>query len=500
MTSSHDVLIVTAMEIEARAMRRGAPGATVVRSGIGPRRARDAARKIMASPVRARAGAVAGFAGAVTQGLAPGDVVVADRIDGGGASVHLPGAELLAGALRSAGLRVHVGPIVSSERLVRGEGRAALGRDGVLAVDMESAWLLDSLPSGARAVIRVVVDTPEHELASAASLANGVRAYRVLVRCAPVIERWAEAVRHRRVVLAQPRSFCAGVDRAIDTVTGAIDRFGAPVYVRKQIVHNTHVVADLERRGAVFVDELDEVPDGSTVVFSAHGVTPAVRDDAARRPLRVIDATCPLVAKVHTEVRRFARAGNTVMLIGHPGHDETVGTMGEVPGIKLVDLKADVDAIEVDDPDRVAYVTQTTLAMDEVSDVVTRLHERFPSIVGPAADDVCYATQNRQDAVRRLAEACDIVLVVGSTNSSNSNRLVEVAKRQGCRSWLIEDATELRVEMLDADRIGVTAGASAPESIVQEVVACIGGLGPVDVEQLTGHVEEVRFALPVEVR
>jgi 4-hydroxy-3-methylbut-2-enyl diphosphate reductase len=500
MTSSPDVLVVTAMAIEARAVHRGAPGVRVVRSGIGPRRARHAARAIKAELVPARAGVIAGFAGAVTQGLAPGDVVVADRVDRAGASVHLPGAQLLAAALQSAGLQVHVGPIVSSERLVRAGGRASLGREGVLAVDMESAWLLDSLPADARAVIRVVVDTPEHELTSPATLGNGVRAYRALVRSASVIERWSAAVRHRQVVLAQPRSFCAGVDRAIDTVTNAIDRFGAPVYVRKQIVHNTHVVADLERRGAVFVDELDEVPDGATVVFSAHGVTPAVREEATHRPLRVIDATCPLVAKVHTEVRRFARAGNTVMLIGHPGHDETVGTMGEVPGIKLIDLTADVDAIEVEDPDRVAYVTQTTLAMDEVRDVVTRLHERFPSIVGPTAADVCYATQNRQDAVRRLADVCDNVLVVGSANSSNSNRLVEVAKRQGRRAWLIEDATELGIEMLDAERIGVTAGASAPESLVQEVVACIGALGSVDVEQLRGHVEEVRFALPVEVR
>jgi 4-hydroxy-3-methylbut-2-enyl diphosphate reductase len=302
------------------------------------------------------------------------------------------------------------------------------------------------------------------------------------------------------VVLAQPRSFCAGVERAINTVTGALDRFGAPVYVRKQIVHNTHVVHDLERRGAIFVEELDEVPDGATVVFSAHGVAPAVRDDAGARPLRVIDATCPLVAKVHAEVRRFSRAGNTVMLIGHPGHDETEGTMGEVPGIKLVDLTDDVDRIDVDDPGRVAYVTQTTLALDEVHDVVVRLHERFPSIVAPAADDICYATQNRQDAVRRLARTCDAVLVVGSVNSSNSNRLVEVAHREGCAAWLIEDETDLRADMLAGTRIGITAGASAPESVVQRVVHVMRHLGSVTVVQQPGDVEEVRFAVPAEVR
>ena len=498
MTGSRSFVVLSAMAIEARAVRRGAPDVTVIRTGVGPRRARHAVRSPSLSHVEAVA--VAGFGGGLTAEVQPGDVVVANRVDSALGSVTVSAAPVLAAALRQAGLRVHVGPIASVDHLVRSGERAALAATGALAVDMESAWLLGGLPASAHAVVRVIVDTPEHELLSPGSVVNGVRACRALTRAAAVLQQWGSAVRPRHVVLAQPRSFCAGVDRAIDTVTGAIARFGAPVYVRKQIVHNTHVVADLERRGAIFVEELGEVPDGATVVFSAHGVSPDVRDEAAGRPLRVIDATCPLVAKVHAEVRRFSRAGNTVVLIGHAGHDETVGTLGEVPGIKLIDLTEDVDRLEVDDPGRVAYVTQTTLAVDEVQDVVNRLHERFPAIVGPAADDICYATQNRQDAVRRLARICDLVLVVGSPNSSNSNRLVEVAHREGCAAVLIEDETELRLDVFDAVTVGVTAGASAPEAIVQSVVDCIAGLGPITVEQLAGEVEEVRFALPAEVR
>jgi len=305
----------------------------------------------------------------------------------------------------------------------------------------------------------------------------------------------------RTVILAGPRSFCAGVERAIETVERALERFGTPVYVRRQIVHNRHVVAGLEARGAVFVRELDEIPDGATVVLSAHGVAPAVRDAAASRDLRVVDATCPLVAKVHHEVRRFHARGYQVVLIGHDGHDETEGTLGEADGIMLVSHIDDIAGLQPDNPDHMAYVTQTTLSPDDVADVVEVLSERFPGVVGPPAADVCYATQNRQDAVRAIAESCDLVLVVGSSNSSNAARLVEVAARAGCRAQLLEDETELQLEWLhDASTVGVTAAASTPPALVERVVAALAALGPVRIEERSVRSEHVNFPLPPEVR
>lgn len=315
------------------------------------------------------------------------------------------------------------------------------------------------------------------------------------------LDAWARAQGPRTVLLAGPRSFCSGVVRAIDIVERALDRFGAPVYVRRQIVHNRHVVDELTRRGAVFVDELDEVPDGATVVFSAHGVAPAVRAEADGRDLQVIDATCPLVAKVHAEIRRFDRQGYGVILVGHSGHDETEGTLGEVDGIRLVTTADDAEAVEVADPARVACVTQTTLAPDDVADVIGRLERRFPGLARPAADDICYATQNRQDAVRAIAAECDLLLVVGSPNSSNSNRLVEVARRSGCPAELVDDVADIRLEWLAGARtVGVTAGASAPESVVRRVIDALAALGPVDVSERAVTTESVRFALPSEVR
>jgi 4-hydroxy-3-methylbut-2-enyl diphosphate reductase len=303
------------------------------------------------------------------------------------------------------------------------------------------------------------------------------------------------------VVLAAPRSFCAGVDRAVEIVERALDRFGPPVYVRRQIVHNRHVVEDLERQGAVFVEELDDVPEGATVVFSAHGVAPAVRARADGRGLRVIDATCPLVAKVHAEARRFARQGYRLVLIGHAGHDETEGTLGEVPGIALVEDEDDVAGVDVDDPGRVAYLTQTTLALDEVSGVVASLRKRFPALVGQANDDICYATQNRQDAVRALARDCDAVLVAGSANSSNSNRLAEVAERAGCAARLVDDESDLDLVWLaGAGTVGITAGASTPNSVVDRLVAALAALGPVEVTERRVTEESLRFALPKELR
>ena len=306
----------------------------------------------------------------------------------------------------------------------------------------------------------------------------------------------------RRVLLAGPRSFCAGVERAIDTVERALERFGAPVYVRKQIVHNTHVVSDLEQRGAVFVDELSGVPVAATVVLSAHGVSPEVRAEARRRDLRVIDATCPLVNKVHVEARRFAQDGYRIVLVGHRGHEEIEGTLGEAPDrIEVVDSIEAVHRLDIGDDEPVAYLAQTTLATDEVAEIVDALRWRFPRAVGPGTDDICYATQNRQDAVRRVARRSDVVIVVGSANSSNSNRLVEVAEREGCEAHLIDDPTALDPGWISgATTVGLTAGASAPETLVGDVVAALGGLGPLELEEDAVTTERVRFRAPDGVR
>jgi len=303
----------------------------------------------------------------------------------------------------------------------------------------------------------------------------------------------------RTVLLASPRSFCAGVERAIDIVEHALTKHGRPVYVRKQIVHNSHVVADLESRGAVFVDELAEVPPGSTVVFSAHGVSPAVHAEAERRELGVIDATCPLVTKVHTEARRFATRGDTVLLIGHAGHEEVEGTLGEAPEHTiLVEDVAQARVVTVPDPKRVSYLTQTTLAVDETEEIVAVLRSRFPRLRGPATDDICYATTNRQHALSSVAADADLVLVIGSTNSSNSVRLVELARRASTAAYLIDDAGDIRPEWLTGVRtVGVTAGASAPPRLVDEVVAA---LGPVTVLVRETATESIRFTLPVTVR
>jgi len=313
---------------------------------------------------------------------------------------------------------------------------------------------------------------------------------------------WWAAHRARRVLLAAPRSFCAGVERAVEIVERSLERFGTPVYVRRQIVHNQYVVSDLERRGAVFVQELDEVPDGATVVLAAHGVAPSVRQAAERRALTVVDATCPLVAKVHREARRFVAEGRRIVLIGHADHEEVEGTVGEAPEhIAVVADADDVARLDLAENAPVAYLTQTTLAVDETRDVVERLQARFANLVGPAADDICYATQNRQDAVRALAPECDVVLVVGSANSSNTMRLVEVARRHGARAELVEDATALRLEWLaGATTVGVTAGASAPETLVQGVVDAVGALGPISVSEHRTTEEHVRFTLPQQVR
>jgi 4-hydroxy-3-methylbut-2-enyl diphosphate reductase len=306
-----------------------------------------------------------------------------------------------------------------------------------------------------------------------------------------------------KLLLAAPRGYCAGVDRAVQTVERALELYGAPVYVRKEIVHNKHVVEQLRERGAVFVEELDDsIPAGAVTVFSAHGVSPAVHAEAERRSLSTIDATCPLVTKVHREALKFAAEGYTIVLIGHGGHEEVEGTMGEAPDhIVLVETEDDVDALEVADPEKLAYVSQTTLSVDETRAIINRLRERFPSIIGPRTDDICYATTNRQAAVKQMAVHCDLVLVIGSRNSSNSNRLVEVAREHGAASYLIDNEDQVREEWLEGTRVvGITSGASAPEELVQRLIAFFRARGTETVEEFEVVQEDVRFMLPKTIR
>jgi len=305
----------------------------------------------------------------------------------------------------------------------------------------------------------------------------------------------------KRVLLLKPRGFCAGVVRAIDIVQIALDTFGAPIYVRKEIVHNSYVVDDLARKGAIFVNELDEVPSGARVIYSAHGVSPAVRASAKERGLKVIDATCPLVTKVHVEAIKFARQGYSLVLVGHRDHEEVEGTQGEAPDVtQVVSTVQEVDALVVPDPEKVAYLTQTTLSLDEARYMIDALKKKFPSIVGPHAQDICYATENRQTAVKNVAHGADLVLVVGSANSSNSNRLVEVSKNLDTNSHLIDRAEAIRPEWLDGiDTVAVTAGASAPEVLVQDVVAYLQSKGYGDVDEVEVMPENVRFGLPPEI-
>jgi 4-hydroxy-3-methylbut-2-en-1-yl diphosphate reductase len=303
------------------------------------------------------------------------------------------------------------------------------------------------------------------------------------------------------VLLANPRGFCAGVERAIETVERALELHGAPIYVRHEIVHNRYVVEDLRAKGAVFVEELDEVPAGATVIFSAHGVSKQVRADAERRGLKVFDATCPLVTKVHVEVARMLRAGYELVMIGHRGHPETEGTMGQATrGMHLVETVDDVAQLEVGTPDKVAYVTQTTLSIDDARAIVAALKARFPAIRGPKKDDICYATQNRQDAVKFMAPQCEVVIVVGSPNSSNSNRLREVAEHMGAQAYMVDRAADLRPEWIAGKRrVGVTAGASAPQVLVDELIARLKEFGAGSVRQLDGITERVVFTLPKEL-
>ncbi|SEG40978.1 4-hydroxy-3-methylbut-2-enyl diphosphate reductase [Thermomonospora echinospora] len=486
--------VCAALGIEARALARG--GLHVTRTGMGPRRTLAAAARLPTFDALA----MAGFAGALDDRLRPGDLLVATEVRVGDRTLRCRSAELLASRLARGGGRVRLGPLVSTDHLVSGAERRALAATGALAVDMESGFL--AAVSGTRpwAVVRAIVDTSDRPLLHPSTIGGALAARRRLREVGPALTDWAAALGPRRVLLPSPRSFCAGVERAIEVVERALDRYGAPVYVRKQIVHNTHVVDGLRRRGAVFVEELDEVPPGAVVVFSAHGVAPAVREQAGRAGLRVIDATCPLVAKVHAEARRLAARGDLVALIGHAGHEETEGTLGEAPdSTVLVETVEDVANLPAGR--RVSYLMQTTLAADEAGRVADAIRRRFPDAQGPRSADICYATTNRQRAVCEVTGEADLVLVVGSANSSNSRRLVEVAEREGTPALLVDGPADIPLDRLaGVGTVGLTAGASAPPALVDAVVEALRGLGPVRVEERSVVTETVEFGLPKEVR
>jgi 4-hydroxy-3-methylbut-2-en-1-yl diphosphate reductase len=495
-----DLLLLVSTRREGRALAASAAQAKVARAGSGPIKAASSARG-RAVPGRHRAVAVVGMGSGLRDDVVPGTVVVADRVlaEDGSLIAVLDSSAVIAAELAARGAPVMLGPLIStSDEASSATRRATLAATGALAADQQTAWILSAPWDIPAAAVRVIEDDSRR---GREWRARRSRAIRQLEQVGLVVSAWSQAISDRQVLLAGPRSFCAGVERAISTVERALDRYGAPVYVRRQIVHNRHVVEGLEQRGAVFVQELDEVPRGSIAVLSAHGVSPAVRAEATAKDLRVIDATCPLVTKVHNEVRRFAESGFQMVLIGHGGHDETEGTLGESDDISIVTRPSDVDRLEVRDPKKLAYLTQTTLSPSDVSQIVSKLSERYPAIVGPRAADICYATQNRQDAVLAIAPECDLMLVVGSSNSSNAARLVEVSERAGCRAVLIDDETQLRVDWLRPARtVGVTAAASSPPHLVDRVVQAVRGLGATEVETRITRTENVTFPLPMEVR
>lgn len=495
------LLVVAALRSEYLALLGTSADAILERCGMGPEKVAGWLPRLPG--LAPDAVAVVGVAGGLDPALRPGDVVVATEVrDGADRTVLRAGGPLVA-ELRAMGLRVRTGPIVSTDHIVTDSAeRERLAATGAIAVDMESAAVARAaraLPGNPpTVVVRVIVDAAYAPLARLGTVAAGAKALAILRKLGPALQPWADLIGPRQVLLAGPRSFCAGVDRAIDIVEQALKRYPHPIYVRRQIVHNAHVVEDLQRQGVIFVDELDEVPDDTTVIFSAHGVAPAVRIEAARRSLRVIDATCPLVAKVHSEAKRFVARGQRVLLIGHAGHDEVEGTLGEAPGeITLVENAAEAETVEVEDPSKVAYVLQTTLAVDDAAATVATLRRRFPNLEASPTDDICYATTNRQRAVGAVASDCDVLLVIGSDNSSNSRRLVEVSEAIGTPAYLVEDANEVRARWLrDVQTIGLTAGASAPPHLVDELVEMLRTFGPVDVTERVVAQEDITFSLP----
>ncbi len=491
-----ELVVVAPLRIEALSV-----GGRVEVSGAGRAQARAKGVSLAATLADDAAVAIVGVGGGLDPDLVPGQLVVATELrDTDGTVVRaLPGAELLATELRRPGLDVVTGPVVSSPTLVRGGRRAALGATGALLADMESAWLAEPLHGFPLAVVRSVADTSTRGMAL-----GGLRAVGSLLRVRPPLERWAAAVGGRDVVLAAPRSFCAGVERAIEIVERALERFGAPVFVRRQIVHNVHVVRDLEAKGAVFVEELDDVPAGATVVLAAHGVSPRVRAAAAERnDLVVIDATCPLVAKVHNEARRFVAQGYHIVLVGHADHEEVVGTLGEAPGhMTVVERPEDVGALGLAADTPLAYLTQTTLATDETAQIIDALRDRFPALVGP----------ERGRHLLRHPEPPGRGPGHGRTMRHHCSWSARQTRPTplGWSRWpvgraaqldLVEDVSALQLAWLDgATTVGLTAGASAPESLVQEVVDALSGLGPITVHEVRTTDETARFTLPAQVR
>jgi 4-hydroxy-3-methylbut-2-en-1-yl diphosphate reductase len=471
--------ILAPLRIEANALRRGLRGLAgpqVLATGYGPARAAAAAARMTRDGADMLA--VGGVGGALTDDLAPGDVVVASEVTDGVTTVSCPSAPLLAGELRRAGLRVRVGRIATVDHVIKNGEHEQLAATGAIAVDMESAPLLAGVPGRPAVVVRAISDSPAHPLVSPQVVTGGIAALRSLRQAAPALARWTAAVGAREVVLASPRSFCAGVERAIEIVERVLEQQGAPVYVRKQIVHNTRVVARLADLGAIFVEE------------------------AGRRGLNAIDATCPLVSKVHAEARRFAADGYLVALIGHAGHEEVEGTMGEAPSaMTLVQTADDVARLSPPDPGKIAYLMQTTLSAQEASGVVGALVDKFPEARGPGSDDICYATTNRQQAVQAIAGRSDLVLVAGSANSSNSVRLVETAERAGTPAYLIDGPEDIELGWLaGASVVGITAGASAPPEVVGQITEALSGLGSVQTTEVVVAAETIQFGLPKEVR
>jgi 4-hydroxy-3-methylbut-2-enyl diphosphate reductase len=497
------LLVVAGRGIEQQALRCALWDSAV----ICPRAAGNGGRQPLALRDHRGPVAAAGFCEAPDQALQPGDVVAATQLHSPAGSLALPAAPFVAAALRARGMPAHLGPVWSGPPAPGGPGVIARGLDaaaGLIGLAGDAAPSVGAAAGADRpvAALGVVARDLDQAIVPGVNVLGELGPYEALRRAAPVLATWAAAAGPKQVALASPRSYCAGVERAIQVVESALDRYGAPVYVRKQIVHNRHVVADLEARGAVFVDEVSEVPEGSVVVFSAHGVAPAVHTAAAGRRLRVIDATCPLVSKVHAEARRFAAEGRTILLIGHAGHEEVEGTSGEAPeAIVLVEDAGAAARVAVEDPGRVAYLTQTTLALDETAGIVAALKQRFPALQSPPSEDICYATQNRQDALSAIAGDVEVVFVVGSENSSNSRRLVELSTRLGTEAHLIDDEAGLDVAWLAGrSRIGITAGASASDHLVARVLAALRGLGALSVTEAPVAEESVRFSVPKEVR
>lgn len=501
------LLIMAAMHIEGWALARAGGGAEVAVTGMGRKAADGAARRLDHLSSR-RPVAISGFCGGLRPDIRPGEVVVATQIRGPDGVLEIPDASTVAQTLRFAGLRVHVGPIISTDHIVHGKERSRLAGDGALAVDMESYWLLagrharadegENAPDSRSCVVRVVLDASRGGAAWRHPLASGLRAYRSLVHVGVGLRVWAGALAPRTVLIAAPRSFCTGVNRAIETTEEALRHLEAPIYVLHEIVHNRHVVGSFRERGVVFVPEIDHVPEGETVVFSAHGVGQEERRIARDRGLSVIDATCPLVAKVHAKAKHYVDRGFDVVLIGKKGHDEVEGVVGEArDSIHVVEKMADIADLNLDGGRQIAVLSQTTLIPHEVEVLVGALKRQFPGLHVPPGMDICYASQNRQEAVRRLAPHCDLVMVLGSENSSNSKRLVEEVRRMGTSARLVDDEADVDPAWLQGVRtLGLTAGASAPEALVERMIAFVGTLGPVDAREMPSSLEQ--DGLPLE--